>query len=224
MKKLVALFFIFLFSCGPDPIPDPQAVFLLAPENFNNCTSASRINNIEREVTFRWTAALFSESYELNVQNTITQEIFISSTALLNTSLILPGASTYQWFVRSKSSLTPVTVDSSSWQFYLEGDPKSSHVPFPAVIIEPQDRATVELSNTNSYLFIWEGNDLDNDIISYNIYLGRDPKELLLKEEKIKSSQYSIVLEPDSEYFWQIITLDENQNQSKSSIFSFQTN
>jgi hypothetical protein len=143
---------------------------------------------------------------------------------LLNTSLILPGAATYKWFVRSKSSLTPVTVDSSSWQFYLEGDQKSSHIPFPAVLLEPQDRATIELSNTNSYLLTWEGNDLDNDIISYDFYLGSDPKQLLLKEEKIKSSQYSIVLEPDSEYFWQIITLDENQNQSKSSIFSFQTN
>jgi hypothetical protein len=91
-------------------------------------------------------------------------------------------------------------------------------------LLEPQDRATIELSNTNSYLLTWEGNDLDNDIISYDFYLGSDPKQLLLKEEKIKSSQYSIVLEPDSEYFWQIITLDENQNQSKSSIFSFQTN
>ena len=222
MKKLIVLFFIFLFSCGPDPIPDPQAVFLLAPENFNNCTSASRINNVEREVTFRWTAALFAESYELIVQNTINQEIFLSSTAMLNESLILPGGSTYQWFVRSKSSLTPVTADSSSWQFYLEGDPTLSHFPFPANLITPENNTTVVLTG-NTFLLEWQGNDLDNDIVFYDLYLGKNPNQLFLTQSEIELTQFSVTLESDSIYYWQIITHDKSQNQSKSSIFSFQT-
>lgn len=160
---------IFFCGCGPDPIPDPEATILLSPENLNNCSSASRVNDSERQVLFQWTKALFAESYELIVKNSVTQESFNINTTLFNESLILPGAATYQWFVRSKSSLTPVTKDSNSWQFYLEGNPNTSHLPFPAILLAPQDNATVSLSDGNSFLLKWEGNDLDGDIISYNL-------------------------------------------------------
>ena len=61
-------------------------------------------------------------------------------------------------------------------------------------------------------------------IISYDLYLGIDPNQLTLKEDKINSAEFSVILELDNKYYWQIITHDESQNQSKSSIFSFQTN
>lgn len=211
-------------GCGPDPIPDPEAAILLSPENLNNCSSASRVNDSERQVLFQWTKALFAESYELIVKNSVTQESFNINTTLFNESLILPGAAPYQWFVRSKSSLTPVTKDSNSWQFYLEGDPNTNYLPFPAILLAPQDNATVSLSDGNSFLLKWEGNDLDGDIISYDLYLGIDPNQLTLKEDKINSTEFSVILELDNKYYWQIITHDESQNQSKSSIFSFQTN
>ena len=215
---------IFFCGCGPDPIPDPEATILLSPENLNNCSSASRVNDSERQVLFQWTKALFAESYELIVKNSVTQESFNINTTLFNESLILPGAAPYQWFVRSKSSLTAVTKDSNSWQFYLEGDPNTSHLPFPAILLAPQDNATVSLSDANSFLLKWEGNDLDGDIISYDLYLGIDPNQLTLKEDKINSTEFSVILELNNRYYWQIITHDESQNQSKSSIFSFQTN
>ena len=215
---------IFFCGCGPDPIPDPEATILLSPENLNNCSSASRVNDSERQVLFQWTKALFAESYELIVKNSVTQESFNINTTLFNESLILPGAATYQWFVRSKSSLTPVTKDSNSWQFYLEGNPNTSHLPFPAILLAPQDNATVSLSDGNSFLLKWEGNDLDGDIISYDLYLGIDSNQLTLKEDKINSTEFSVILELDNKYYWQIITHDGSQNQSKSSIFSFQTN
>lgn len=215
---------IFSCGCGPDPIPDPEAAILLSPENLNNCSSASRVNDSERQVLFQWTKALFAESYELIVKNSVTQESFNINTTLFNESLILPGAAPYQWFVRSKSSLTAVTKDSNSWQFYLEGDPNTSHLPFPAILLAPQDNSTVSLSNGNSFLLKWEGNDLDGDIISYDLYLGIDPDQLTLKEDKINSTEFSVILELDNRYYWQIVTHDEGQNQSKSSIYSFQTN
>jgi hypothetical protein len=224
MKKFIIFFMVFFCGCGPDPIPDPEAAILLSPENLNNCSSASRVNDSERQVRFQWTKALFAERYELIVKNSVTQESFYINTTLLNESLILPGASPYQWFVRSKSSLTPVTKDSSSWQFYLEGDPNTNYLPFPAILLAPQDNATVSLSDSDSFLLEWEGNDLDDDIISYDLYLGIDPNQLTLKEDKINSTEFSIILELDNKYYWQIITHDESQNQSKSSIFSFQTN
>ena len=222
MKKIVIIFLLFFLGCGPDPIPDPEAVILLAPENLNTCSTATRVNDIEREVSFQWTTGLFAESYELIIQNSLTQESFNLNTSLLNASVILPGAAPYQWFVRSKSTLTPATSDSSYWQFYLEGDPNSSHFPFPANLLVPQDKTTIILNN-NSFNLEWQGNDLDDDIIFYDLYLGNDPTQLILKKAKIETTQATVLLEPGSLYYWQIITHDKTQNQSKSSIFSFQT-
>ena len=75
---------IFFCGCGPDPIPDPEATILLSPENLNNCSSASRVNDSERQVLFQWTKALFAESYELIVKNSVTQESFNINTTLFN--------------------------------------------------------------------------------------------------------------------------------------------
>ena len=72
-------------------------------------------------------------------------------------------------------------------------------------------------------LFSWQAKDLDEDIESYKLYLGSSEDQLSLKREGILQTQTSEILEENSEYFWQVITIDENQNQSRSKVFSFQT-
>jgi hypothetical protein len=223
MKKLIVLCLLFIWGCGPDPIPDPDAVLLIAPENLNSCTTASRINETERQVRFQWTVALHADNYELIVQNSNTQERFTSNTELLNASIILPSGANYRWSVRSKSTLTPVTTDSQSWQFYLEGDPQTSHFPFPAQLKVPEDEAEISLNAANSFLFQWEGADLDEDIISYDFYLGQEPNLLRLHQAAISNSQITIELSSGSTYYWQIITRDAQQNESSSMVFVFQT-
>lgn len=223
MKKVIALIFLLFWGCGPDPIPDPEAVLLVAPENLNSCTTASRINETERQVRFQWTAALHADNYELIVQNNNTQERFTSNTALLNASLILPSGASYRWSVKSKSTLTPVITDSESWQFYLEGDPQASHFPFPAKLIVPENESEISLNAANTFLFRWEGTDLDEDIVSYDFYLGEDPDLLRLHQAEISNTQISVALSQGSTYYWQIITRDSQQNESSSLVFVFQT-
>ena len=223
MKNFGFLCILILWGCGPDPIPDPEAVVLLAPDNLNSCTTASRINNLERQVRFQWTAALNAASYELIVQNNLTQEQFSSSTSLLNAVLILPGGAPYHWFIRSKSSLTPVSTKSESWQFYLEGDSTTSHFPFPAILLAPANTITVSLSNENNFLFQWEGNDLDDDIVSYDLYLGTEANQLMLEQEGILGMQTTVELISAETYYWQIISFDSQQNKSESAVFEFQT-
>ena len=198
-------------------------MLLIAPENLNSCTTASRINETERQVRFQWTVALHADNYELIVQNSNTQERFTSNTELLNASIILPSGANYRWSVRSKSTLTPVTTDSQSWQFYLEGDPQTSHFPFPAQLNVPEDEAEISLNPANSFLFQWEGADLDEDIISYDFYLGQEPNLLRLHQAAISNSQITIELSSGSTYYWQIITRDTQQNESSSMVFIFQT-
>ena len=224
MRKIVIFFLIIVWGCGPEPIPEPEAVVLIAPENLNICTTASRVNEIERQVRFQWTAALNTESYNLVVQNTFTGDQRVINTSLLMGSIILLSGAPYQWYVISTSSLSKAEGKSPIWQFYLEGDPDTSHFPFPAILLSPQENEIVNLDANNGFLFEWDGNDLDDDITSYDLYIGDDSTQLNLKGEKIKSTLFNVILKSDNEYYWQIITHDKAQNQSKSSIFRFQTN
>ena len=56
MKNWKLFVLLLLESCGPDPIPDPEPVNLVAPQNLNSCTTASRNNDsTESQVDFQWT-------------------------------------------------------------------------------------------------------------------------------------------------------------------------
>ena len=224
MKKLALFVILLMGSCGPDPILDPEGANLVAPENLNSCTTASRISSTESQVDFQWNAALYADSYEVIVNNRITKEQFNLSTNLLKGSLVLPSGAPYSWFVRSKSTLTPIITNSEIWQFYLEGTPAESYFPFPATLLFPEHESEINLNSNGSVLFQWEGNDLDNDIVSYSVYLGTDFDQLELMKEGILISQTSLDLNANTLYFWQVVTLDQSQNQSFSEIFSFQTN
>ena len=222
--RYIAFFLLsFFFSCGPDPIPVPEPSLLLAPSNLNTCNSATRINDLERQVRFQWTATLNTESYNLVVQNTLTGEQQTITTYLLTESIVLTSGTPYQWYVISKSSLTLAEGKSSIWHFYLEGNPQESHFPFPAILLVPSDELIVSLNASNAFTFEWEGNDLDNDIQGYDFYLGTSSSSLNKEREAITSQQVTLVLIPNTIYFWQIISKDLQGNQSTSEIYQFQT-
>ena len=201
----------------------PEPSLLLAPSNLNTCNSATRINDLERQVRFQWTATLNTESYNLVVQNTLTGEQQTITTSLLTESIILTSGAPYQWYVISKSSLTGEEGKSSIWYFYLEGNPQASHFPFPALLLSPSDELIVSLNASNAFTFEWEGNDLDNDIQGYDFYLGTSSSSLNKEREAITSQQVTLVLIPNTIYFWQIISKDLQGNRSTSEIYQFQT-
>jgi len=222
--RYLAFFLSFIFfSCGPDPIPVPEPSLLIAPSNLNTCNTASRINDLERQVRFQWTAPLNTESYNLVVQNTLTGEQQTITTSLLTESIILTSGAPYQWYVISKSSLTGEEGKSSIWYFYLEGNPQASHFPFPALLLAPSDELIVSLNAINAFTFEWEGNDLDNDIQGYDFYLGTSSSFLNKEREAITSQQVTLVLISNTIYFWQIISKDLQGNRSTSEIYQFQT-
>tara|TARA_B100000795_G_scaffold106470_1_gene78558 strand:- start:79 stop:753 length:675 start_codon:yes stop_codon:yes gene_type:complete len=222
--RYIAFFLLSVFfSCGPDPIPVPEPSLLLAPSNLNTCNSATRINDLERQVRFQWTATLNTESYNLVVQNTLTGEQQTITTYLLTESIVLNSGTPYQWYVISKSSLTLAEGKSSIWHFYLEGNPQESHFPFPAILLVPSNELIVSLNASNAFTFEWEGNDLDNDIQRYDFYLGTSSSSLNKEREAITSQQVTLVLIPNTIYFWQIISKDLQGNRSTSEIYQFQT-
>jgi hypothetical protein len=112
---------------------------------------------------------------------------------------------------------------SSVRQFYLEGSQDESYLPFPAVLLRPENQSIVDLESLGDFLFDWEGYDLDEDIVSYAVYLGKTEDNLDLVQEGLTVSQLSLSLDTGERYFWQIITLDSEGNTSKSEVYSFQT-
>ena len=70
--NLFLLITLILLSCGPDPIPEPEPSSLIAPVNLNECTTAIVLNDFERQVQFEWTMALNTDSYQLVIENSLT--------------------------------------------------------------------------------------------------------------------------------------------------------
>ena len=223
MRKFSVCLSIIFFYCVSETALDPESVSLISPKNLESCTNAVRINDADRQVRFEWTEALNVDQYELIVENSLTKEKFISNTPLLNSSLVISAGAPYSWFVRSKSDFTSVTKNSEIWQFYLERVPTESHIPFPASLLFPLNNTSVSLTSENQILFRWKGSDLDNDIESFDFYIGLQDDNLSLEKEDINTSEISIELDSNSTYFWQIKTTDKNNNSSYSKIFSFET-
>jgi len=224
MRRSLLLLFILSWSCGPDPIPEPESVVLVAPANLEACNSASLVNDNERQVRFQWNASLYTDSYNLVVQNTLTKEQYTQDTSLLINSIILPSGAPYRWFVQSRSVLSPVISTSENWYFYLEDTPETTHFPYPAVLLSPENESSVSLTGDFSLFFEWEGNDLDNDIISYDFYLGTDPNQLQLIKGNVTQNGVSQVLKLSTTYFWNIVSRDSQKNLSTSDINTFKTN
>ncbi|MDG2147755.1 MAG: hypothetical protein P8K14_06030 [Flavobacteriaceae bacterium] len=221
MKLNFLLALILLFSCKKEVIPDPEAVILSSPGNGDSCTTALNIDLEESQVTFSWKQSLHTDSYEININNLDTGEMLKKGTVLNSESIILKRGFPYSWWVFSKSENSPIISKSQIWVFYLEGHSKSSYLPFPAKLISPGSEEQVNLDN-GRFIFQWEGRDLDNDIISFDFYIGEDIDELKLINSGLTGTSIEIELEVGKNYYWKIITTDSKGNTS-SSLGSFST-
>ena len=181
------------------------------------------LSETERQVKFQWTLALNTDSYELVVVNTMTNARYEKTSSLLTESIVLTSGASYRWYVNSKSLLSSAVGKSSVRQFYLEGSQDESYLHFPAVLLRPENQSIVDLESSGDFLFDWEGYDLDEDIVSYAVYLGKTEDNLDLVQEGLTVSKLSLSLDTGERYFWQIITLDSEGNTSKSEVYSFQT-
>ena len=224
MKVNFFLLMILIFwGCGPEPIPDPEASTLIAPANLNECNTAIVLNELESQVKFEWTNALNTDSYELIIENSLTNIKLSKKTSLLTESFILASGKPYRWYVNSTSLISTEVSKSQVWQFYLEGNSEESYFPFPAELQEPKNESIVTLDASSTITFLWNGHDLDQDIDRFDFYIGTTKNDLIKEKEGLRVEQTIINLDTGTRYFWQVVTFDKVNNASKSQIFSFQT-
>ena len=104
----------------------------------------------------------------------------------------------------------------------MEGLPTSSHFPFPVKLISPEHNSQISLEN-GAFTLRWEAVDLDNDIESYDVYLGADPDDLKGVAENLTTKSFSVNLTHDRYYYWKVSTKDQQGNVSHSSVGIFRT-
>jgi len=223
MKRFSLLIIFILFQCSKDKILEPNSVFLISPTNQDNCSSSTILDESKSQVDFSWSDSLNTDQYEIIVENQ-SNNLQKKKTSLKNNiSLILDRGINYSWWVISRSNKSLIAAKSLTWQFYLEGPSILEHIPFSAVLLTPENQEEINLNDQNKYILKWSGNDLDDDIDYYSLYLGNSTSEVNIIENNIKNQQIEIELLKQKTYYWKILTIDLKGNNSSSQIYSFYT-
>lgn len=238
IKYINSSFFVLLIaSCsggdGPSDdspeqpeIPEviaPSASTLLFPDNNEECNEGVVNSDDESKstVTFRWNASQNTDSYEVNLRNLNTDETSISTSTTNDRAITIDRGTPYEWFVTSKANGTNETGTSPKWVFYNQGAGIENYAPFPATALNPLRASTISSATTISLQ--WEGNDVDNDIISYEILFGTDPTPIT-SLGVIDEPILEVTVTPQTTYYWRVISTDSGNNSSNSEIFDFRIN
>tara|TARA_B100000768_G_C11270217_1_gene373043 strand:+ start:1433 stop:2140 length:708 start_codon:yes stop_codon:yes gene_type:complete len=233
MKIKILIIFLIIISCGKDSIPDPSPAILISPDNGNNCKTAASINIEESRVDFNWSKATNTDYYQLIAIDKLTNIKFKDTTngmksngeipEIISMRLTLNKGKAYSWSITSISNSTIVRTESEIWEFYLEGNVSGDYLPQPASLEFPINESLISLTDSNLVEFIWVSSDTDNNILGYDFYLGTSSDNLEKLGDKITQTNFEIQLEVNKSYFWQVVTFDQQGNNSTSGINQFQT-
>ena len=232
MKRIVLLFgslILLVNSCTPEepvvPI-NPSAPTLISPANDETCLDGTSINDSQSNVDFRWSSAANAVSYELVVTNLLTQSSQTYPAISNQTTVALTKAEPYNWSVKSIGEVGSVPSQSIQWKFYLAGDAVVNYAPFPSELISPQSGANVTPDINNLIKLQWNASDVDDDLAKFEVYLDKNDATTIIKTIAYQTEEESIEInvENGTTYYWKIIAIDANQNQSSSGIYAFRTN
>ena len=232
MKRIVLLFgslILLVNSCTTEepvvPI-NPSAPTLISPANDETCLDGTSINDSQSNVDFRWSSAANALSYELVVTNLLTQSSQTYPAISNQTTVALTKAEPYNWSVKSIGEVGSVPSQSIQWKFYLAGDAVVNFAPFPSELISPQSGANVTPDINNLIKLQWNASDVDDDLAKFEVYLDKNDATTIIKTIAYQTEEESIEInvENGTTYYWKIIAIDANQNQSSSGIYAFRTN
>lgn len=225
MKKLNYLFITLFFiaatlSCGEDSETEdfpPAKATLSFPENNKDCYEGTIVSDTQSEVTFRWNTPANADSFTLKINNldSGTSQSVTSKVAEVKVTIL--RATPFSWSVISRSSSSAQTAESDTWKFYNAGPPEENHVPNPATVVSPGVDAKVNEGTVN---LEWTGSDLDNDIVSYEVYMDNSNPPTTMAGTST-SNKFEVTVTKDLEYFWQVISIDAIGNKSTSEVFNF---
>ena len=208
---------ILVASCGgkdndttTPPIEKELGSFnLIFPDNNLICTEGEDNGTDGVNIEFQWSASSNATSYDLEITN---QENNSTDSRTVNANSLevgLPKGTQFSWKVTA--ILEDKSLASDTWNFYSEGTSTENFAPFPAEI-------TVSDNNDGTVTVSWIGEDLDNDIVNYDVYIGVFGNlELILENTTNLNTNFSITV--GEQYHVQVISKDRNDNTSTSQTY-----
>ena len=241
MKNVFFKYFVFaslfIISCGgggdvgsddiitpPVQTVDPPSVATLtSPANNKVCEEGTSVNDSQSSVNFQWTAGNNTDSYDLRITNLNSNQL-INQTNITSTNIVvtLSNGTPYSWKITSKRNGTIVTVESSTWKFYLSSDGISNYPPYPSTLISPSSGHIFSSSNTSVELS-WEGSHPENSSLTYSLFIDttdglQDP---ISSNQNLSVKSKSVKVSSGNSYYWRVKATDSNNNSSYSAIHSF---
>ena len=210
-------------GCKKSPKP-PKAAQLLYPLKSSECTTGVNVSGTNTsEVEFKWNAAKRATYYELSYTNLNTNDTQKTSSAQTSLKVVLEKGVPYSWFVVSQSNEVDETAASEIWHFYNAGS-INSYAPFPADIISPNSGETVLMDLNNEVQLEWEGTDLDDDILEYDVYFSANNPPTLLSTLASSTTSLKVSVAPNTVYYWKVVTKDAAGHSSDSGVYEFKVN
>jgi hypothetical protein len=228
MKKAIftLLSIVILTACGGHkgntPAPSPGKPTLLAPAQNEVCTQGVVISPAQSTVILKWTAAANTTNYEVNIKNLEDGITLTQTTVNTQFDATLKRNTPYSWSVTSKAANNNTSTSSDIWKFYNSGPAVVNYAPFPAEILAPAMKQTITISNGKITLS-WNGSDVDNDIVNYDVYLGDSSSPALLQGKVLENTIKDVPVSVGKTYYWKVVTRDSKGNTSDSGIYQFTT-
>ncbi len=185
---------------------------LVFPENNLICTEGEDNGTDGVSIEFQWSGSTNATSYEVKITNQETNSTDSRTVTTTSLAVGLPKGTQFSWAVTA--ILGSKTLVSDSWNFYSEGTSTENFAPFPAEIgVSDNGNGTVTVS--------WVGEDLDDDLENYDVYIGSgETLELILENTTLLNTTYNITA--GQQYAIKVISKDSNNNSSTSETsFSF---
>jgi hypothetical protein len=203
----------------PTPVPAPSAATLVFPENNSECNEGEIISETQSRVLFQWNASPNTDSYQVNLINLNTNSTALTNSSTNEAELTLLRGVPYEWFVVSRANGTSETATSAVWRFYNAGAGISSYAPFPAEALFPVRGS--ELAEAGMISLQWEGSDVDEDIVVYEVYIdaGEEAPQTLLISTAESIAEFETTA--GTTYTWQVVTIDATGNSTESELFQF---
>jgi len=199
---------------------NPSIVELKFPYENSLCNVGTNITPNQSTVLFEWGIGENTDSYTLNLKNLTTGIINTYQSTTNKISIDIARGTPFEWYVISNSKLVTTTATSNTWKFYNANDGIQSYAPFPAEIVSPKMAEIINPTKTTITLD-WNGNDIDDDIVQYDVYFGTTKTPSIISSGLNVSILNNVSIALNTIYYWKIITRDSKGNSSDSGVFEF---
>lgn len=203
---------------NPEERGEPGSVRLVFPENNTECTEGLVLSDAQSTVIFQWEAAENVDIYEVNLTNLETGSSGTANSDTNELGIVLDRGVPYEWFVTSRKEGTDEAPKSAVWRFYNQGPGVTNYAPFPAEVVNPSRGQTV--AATGTIALEWQGNDVDNDIVEYEVLFGADANPTAVLGTTAQTSIEATIASGET-YYWRVLTKDGAGNISQSEVFEF---